>query len=75
MVVAYWTFFFPTDEAISKMEAGEFFEGTLTTNDILGTRAIDGSAHLHLDVAVHPVFEGDADILSLLYQSMVEAVD
>jgi cbb3-type cytochrome oxidase subunit 3 len=75
MIVAYWSFFFPTDEVLDRLRKGRLFEGTLTVEDILHPTAPIERPILVSMLAIHPALGGDREIRSLLYASMVHAID
>jgi hypothetical protein len=75
MIVGYWSFFFVSDETVDRIHAGTLYESALTEKDIV---ALSGPMNRSIFVsmlAVHPAFDSEKAIKTLLYKSMMVAID
>ena len=75
MIVAYWSFFFPTDEIIDRISTGEFAEGSLTESDVLVVRGPMKRPIYVSMLTMHPAISNNNRVRHLLYHSMLTAID
>ncbi len=74
-IVAYWSFFFLTEEVVTQLKLGKLREGTLRLADIVLPNEPLEAPILVSMVTIHPAFSGNNEIRYHLYQSMVDAID